>query len=426
MKHRILPSILAIASAALVYRLQPYFDKDIRKAWDYAERCFSSDYYDARALFRMYASSLNLEMHSIPLDIPDHDDLTIDVAIYRGNEKNVLIHMSGTHGVEGFAGSAVQSSILGGEKRKFWQSAVKFTEEGSKSNNNLPTVVFVHALNPYGFAKLRRWNENNVDLNRNFLNTQQFIQRLALDANRHGYVDFYDLFNPPAALGWMDPYLPLALYNIIKHGYANMKKSVVTGSYHHPKGIFYGGSELQQSNKLLSTFLQNELDVEQVDRVGLVDVHTGLGPKGFDTIIAPNDEKSSYIDRDVLVSILQDDNLDIEKRIVAFGKDSSAASGYGDVVGTVEEGIGSLFSNAKKAILLCQEFGTINPIFVSQALREENAAYWHAPGKRIEAAQRVRGAFYLHNDPQWKTDIVTRGADVFWKMFKYLESNEYN
>eukprot|EP00957_Ditylum_brightwellii_P032243 2443418-Ditylum_brightwellii.AAC.1 len=78
-------------------------------------------------------------MHSIPLDIPDHDDLTIDVAIYRGSEKNVLIHMSGTHGVEGFAGSAVQSSILGGEKRKFWQSAMKFTERGSKSNNNKPT-----------------------------------------------------------------------------------------------------------------------------------------------------------------------------------------------------------------------------------------------------------------------------------------------
>ncbi|MCP4200482.1 MAG: DUF2817 domain-containing protein, partial [bacterium] len=30
-------------------------------------------------------------------------------------------------------------------------------------------VVIVHALNPYGFAHLRRADEDNVDLNRNFV-----------------------------------------------------------------------------------------------------------------------------------------------------------------------------------------------------------------------------------------------------------------
>jgi hypothetical protein len=30
-------------------------------------------------------------------------------------------------------------------------------------------VVFIHAVNPYGMSFWRRWNENNVDLNRNFL-----------------------------------------------------------------------------------------------------------------------------------------------------------------------------------------------------------------------------------------------------------------
>ena len=30
-------------------------------------------------------------------------------------------------------------------------------------------IVLVHALNPFGFAWRRRWNENKVDLNRNFL-----------------------------------------------------------------------------------------------------------------------------------------------------------------------------------------------------------------------------------------------------------------
>jgi hypothetical protein len=32
--------------------------------------------------------------------------------------------------------------------------------------NNLPTLVIVHAVNPVGFAKNRRVNEDNIDLNR--------------------------------------------------------------------------------------------------------------------------------------------------------------------------------------------------------------------------------------------------------------------
>ena len=36
-------------------------------------------------------------------------------------------------------------------------------------------IVLVHALNPFGFAWRRRWNENNVDLNRNFLDDRSFL-----------------------------------------------------------------------------------------------------------------------------------------------------------------------------------------------------------------------------------------------------------
>jgi hypothetical protein len=32
--------------------------------------------------------------------------------------------------------------------------------------NDEPTLVFVHAVNPFGFANNRRVNEENIDLNR--------------------------------------------------------------------------------------------------------------------------------------------------------------------------------------------------------------------------------------------------------------------
>ena len=62
--------------------------------------------------------------------------------------------ISGTHGVEGFAGSALQVGLL---------------DEGIQNELSPESaVLMIHAINPYGMAHLRRFNEDNVDLNRNF------------------------------------------------------------------------------------------------------------------------------------------------------------------------------------------------------------------------------------------------------------------
>ena len=90
---------------------------------------FSSNYVEARGKFRNVVS----EYEAITI----HDNLTMDIALFPGDPLNVLIHISGTHGVEGFAGSAIQHAIL---QKKY-----------SKEHSYGPTVIFIHALNPYGF-----------------------------------------------------------------------------------------------------------------------------------------------------------------------------------------------------------------------------------------------------------------------------------
>lgn len=88
---------------------------------------------------------------------PDGDELTIDVARFSPQRPERLIVLSsGLHGVEGYLGSAVQCAILE-EELEGWTPPDRLA------------VVMIHALNPYGFAFHRRVNENNVDLNRNFL-----------------------------------------------------------------------------------------------------------------------------------------------------------------------------------------------------------------------------------------------------------------
>ena len=67
----------------------------------------------------------------------------------------MLVTVSGTHGVEGFFGSAVQVE---------WLRRIK----GAALPGDI-AALHIHAINPYGFSWLRRTNEDNVDINRNWM-----------------------------------------------------------------------------------------------------------------------------------------------------------------------------------------------------------------------------------------------------------------
>src|ERR1700687_4972105 len=120
---------------------------------------FSADYLEGRHKFLSAAAARGLK-HTAYLNPhakgPKGEDLTIDVAVLGpDNAKAGLLVISGTHGVEGYAGSGAQIGWLQSTRNANWPGDLK--------------LVLVHALNPYGFAWNRRVNEENVDLNRNFV-----------------------------------------------------------------------------------------------------------------------------------------------------------------------------------------------------------------------------------------------------------------
>ncbi|HLH31955.1 MAG TPA: DUF2817 domain-containing protein, partial [Terriglobia bacterium] len=120
-----------------------------------AENFFSPDYFTARNRFRKLAEKAGGTLETIRISAkgPNGEDLTIDIVWFGASEpRRVVVHSSGLHGVEGFAGSAIQLQLL---------SDVPVLPADT-------AVFVVHILNPYGMSWLRRVNEHNVDLNRNF------------------------------------------------------------------------------------------------------------------------------------------------------------------------------------------------------------------------------------------------------------------
>ena len=117
----------------------------------------SPSYPVARAAFldAAVAAGARRQSYAHPLTGPQGEDLAVDVAELGPMDANtVVLVVSATHGVEGYCGSALQTHWL-----------VNHSDERPDALR----VVNIHALNPFGFAWVRRVNEDNVDLNRNFV-----------------------------------------------------------------------------------------------------------------------------------------------------------------------------------------------------------------------------------------------------------------
>jgi hypothetical protein len=387
------------------------------------ENNFSDGYYEAREKFRRAVQeypSDKMVLHTLALTTmtttTTDDDLTIDIGVLRRSSTKMMIHVSGTHGVEGFAGSAVQHHLL-----------ESLTKDFISDDDSLPTLIFVHALNPFGFANLRRFNEHNVDLNRNYLSESEFKEAINQDPNHASYVDFMELMNPEESFEtrW-DFFYIRVIQNIFAHGYTKIKEALVSGNYHFPNTIFYGGTVMEQSHSLLRNFLSSEFDVNKVDTVGLIDLHTGLGPSGFDTIVLHD------IDNDEGKKIFGGSNNEFVDRIsklhsVAPKHDADKAmSGYGKVIGSMLDGLPKdVFPSNAKMYPVTQEFGTVPGVLVFKAIRAENTMYQYDSEHRLKYAEDLRDVFYLKKNPVWKTKVIIRGEMVFNQLYARVSNGDF-
>lgn len=371
---------------------------------------FSETYVEARNKFRWAAAALGKELNvrSEVLKVKD-PDYTIDVAVVKGSsERGLAVHTSGIHGPEGYAGSAIQTAAMHDMLCRGIKPEV--------------TTVFVHAVNPYGMAHNRRWNENNVDLNRNALTEEGWKEVLARDPNIAGYEDFRDLFVANCA---PSKWFVLAglwfkmIYLILRYGQHGLKRALVTATYRHEKGILFGGRELQPSHRLLRDFIVKNFGSVPCKEVAWIDVHTGLGPRGVDVLLL-----------DVGGAAVQAvskafPGADVQGLDGSTGNSkNSQAAGYELVRGSMNAFYKLFFKGAAaakgadEALIVTQEFGTQSATLVGRSLIVENRGFHYDVPNRSYWSTYTRDAFYVRT-PAWKESVLSRGLTVVNQLLQF-------
>ena len=187
-----------------------------------SETHFSNTFAEARQRFNDAAKAVGATICSHSIDVECEGELAIDVATIGADDAPTVVTSSGVHGVEGFFGSAVQHAIL-----------VRLRQARAESNIR---HVLIHGVNPFGFSRIRRFNEENVDLNRNFLTNDGDFSGAP-----DGYASLNGFLNPESLPSRFEPVKLKAIWNIWRHGLQTLKQSVAGGQYEYPRGLFFGG-----------------------------------------------------------------------------------------------------------------------------------------------------------------------------------------
>jgi hypothetical protein len=293
--------------------------------------------------------------------------------------KRALMLISGTHGVEGYFGSGVQTGLLR-------EGLAKRIPKGVK-------LVVLHALNPFGFAWDRRVNEDNADINRNFVDHRKPPANPA-----------YDALAP-----WIAPKdisedtMKEANRKLIDyagtHGPFALQTAISAGQDTHADGVYFGGARESWSAAMLKDVIVEHL--RGVTKLVVIDYHTGLGDCGAAEMITEDLPGTPAYRR--------------QKTIWGDRIKSSEAgeSVSAPLTGTIDKAMAKFMGKAELTFAAL-EVGTAPMRDVFNALRKDN--WLHLQKKpdrpRWEAIKgEIRAAFYPETQ-SWKDKVWQHAAET--------------
>jgi octopine/nopaline transport system ATP-binding protein len=354
---------------------------------------FATGYDAMRERFVVAArrAGADLTAYAHPMPGPQGQALTTDVALIGAPDAaKLFVILSGTHGVEGAFGSACQTAWLG-------QPLV------------LPAgvaVLMVHLINPWGTAWGRRVNEDNVDLNRNFIDWTA-----APPANPD-----YELFHAALTTDACAATAALAKGRA-ELGETRLASIIEAGQYTHPDGLFFGGTGPVWSNTILHAIL-TRFGAAARDVV-VFDVHTGAGPYGFPALLSVAVGEHAGLDWGLhvfgpaMVPVLTGTAATTSTGIAA------TATGY------VSDAVRRAMPQAR-VLPLVIECGTLDGPAMIDAVVADNILHLTGDLSSDAAAHgrtRLLRAF-VPADPDWQQTCLTTSLRYFDRAFAALRGQE--
>ena len=264
-------------------------------------------------------------------------------------------------------------------------------------------VLYIHALNPYGFSHIRRVTHENVDINRNF---HDYSQPLPVNT---AYREVQPLLLPEV---WPPDAANAAAVArfIAERGMQAFQAAVSGGQHEFADGLFFGGRGPTWSNLTLRNVLREHGRTCQ--RMAWIDLHTGLGPSGVgERIFACADDKAAL---------------------------ARAKAWWGQGITSIYDGsstsaflTGLMWMSAYEECPQAQytgialEYGTQAMDKVMYALRGDHWLHLHPeapPALRQQIKQDLMDAFYVDTD-EWRQQIVDQAMDAMHQAARGLSDS---
>ena len=348
---------------------------------------FLNSYDAVRDHLQERMDGLGAEKYSHAID--ESDGLYIDTFYLASTKEqtNLIVLTTGVHGIEGYIGAVMLD--------------VFFTDIYPGLNRENTGVLVVANVNPYGMKYMRRYNENNVDLNRNFI-----LDWKNFDLSTNKDYPKVDTFLGPTgkirnAL-WHEVGFYLSLgKTAITDGAGTISDALLGGQYEYPQGVYYGGTGDEASTVYLKTVFQNCLEGEY-ENIVHIDIHSGYGPRYnmviFNSVFETMSEAASReaFGYDYIIA------YDSESFYATTGDTTDYFYRLAESMGTDK----ALFST-------CFEFGTIGDAFFDTILSlkytvDENRNHWY-PTDNTTSAEIVRQNYlelFYPTETAWREKTV--------------------
>lgn len=354
----------------------------------FSPECFSEHYQQGCELWQRAFMSQKLSTSRFDFSHSSDVNLLCQAGwIGHPDADAVLVVIGGTHGIEGFAGTAVEVD---------WMNSIANGIVQLPANT---AMLLINALNPWGYANLRRCDDQGIDVNRNFIDFS-----LPLPTNPG-----YEALRPLLGICDRDTRVTAINDYRLRVGQRPYEIAFSGGQFSDPAGPFYGGQGPSFSRQVIESLIEHYSLAKR--HLAVVDVHTGLGPYAYGEVICDHPEGSNGSRRA------------IEWYGPGCGLPSTGTSCSVPKLGLLDYAWHQIMGS--KSCFVTLEFGTFGTKALFDTLLDEAAAWaGHQPVSQqtMVAVAKQMKAHFCPSDDYWREAVIFRARQVLQQALEGLTS----